>query len=112
MSSSAEFGSTVWFVTGSSRGLGREVVCVALEAGHRVIATARKPEQLNDLVTKYGERVLPLAMDVSDFDAVSKAIATGQQKFGHRRRCQQRRLCRHVCDRGHHNGELPCPSGR
>jgi len=44
----------VWFVTGSSRGLGREIVEAALNAGDRVVATARKPEQLNDLSEKYG----------------------------------------------------------
>lgn len=71
-----------WFVTGSSRGLGRSVVEAALEAGDTVIATARKPEQLGDLVAKYGDRVMPVALDVTDADAVVSAVRAGQQRFG------------------------------
>ena len=56
----------VWFITGSSRGFGRELVQAALEAENVVAATARRPEQLADLVDRYGERVLPLALDVTD----------------------------------------------
>ena len=47
----------MWFVTGSSRGLGRALVEVALEAGDRVVATARNPEQLQDVLDQYGEAV-------------------------------------------------------
>lgn len=39
-----------WFITGSSRGLGRNLTVAALEAGDQVVATARRPEQLDDLV--------------------------------------------------------------
>jgi NAD(P)-dependent dehydrogenase (short-subunit alcohol dehydrogenase family) len=74
--------SKVWFVTGSSRGLGREIVEAALNAGDSVVATARKPEQLNDLSEKFGDRVLALALDVSDSAAVSKAVAAGHKAFG------------------------------
>ena len=52
-----------WFITGSSRGFGRELVVAALEAGDRVAATARRPEQLDDLAAQYGDRLLPLALD-------------------------------------------------
>ena len=48
--------SKVWFITGSSRGLGRELVLAALHTGDAVAATARRPEQLADLATTYGER--------------------------------------------------------
>lgn len=71
-----------WFVTGSSRGLGRSVVEAALEAGDKVIATARKPEQLGDLVAKYGDRVMPVALDVTDADAVQSAVKAGHERFG------------------------------
>lgn len=74
--------SEIWFVTGASRGLGRAVVEAALAAGNSVIATARKPEQLEDLVAKHGDRVLPLALDVTDNDAVLKAVRAGHDKFG------------------------------
>jgi NAD(P)-dependent dehydrogenase (short-subunit alcohol dehydrogenase family) len=45
-----------WFITGSSRGLGRALARAALDAGDRVAATARRPAQLDDLVADYGER--------------------------------------------------------
>jgi len=72
----------VWFVTGSSRGLGREIVEAALNAGDRVVATARKPEQLNDLSEKFGDRVLALGLDVSVSADVAKAVAEGHKVFG------------------------------
>jgi NAD(P)-dependent dehydrogenase (short-subunit alcohol dehydrogenase family) len=74
--------SKVWLVTGSSRGLGREIVLVALAAGHRVVATARKPEQLSDLVAQYGDRVLPVALDVVDTEAARRAVQSAVDTFG------------------------------
>ncbi|WP_433275570.1 SDR family NAD(P)-dependent oxidoreductase [Pseudonocardia xinjiangensis] len=72
----------VWFVTGSSRGLGRAVVEAALDAGDRVVATARKPEQLDDLVARYGDRLLPVALDVTSAAAVEQAVQAGFERFG------------------------------
>ena len=72
----------VWFITGSSRGFGRELVRSALAAGDSVVATARRPEQLADLVEQYGERILPVALDVTDADAAQQAIAAGIARFG------------------------------
>jgi NAD(P)-dependent dehydrogenase (short-subunit alcohol dehydrogenase family) len=74
--------SKVWFVTGSSRGLGRAIVEAALEAGDRVVATARKPAQLDDLVARYGDRVLPVALDVTSNDDVQQAVKQGLAAFG------------------------------
>ncbi|MCW2786692.1 MAG: short-chain alcohol dehydrogenase [Marmoricola sp.] len=74
--------SQVWFVTGSSRGLGRSIVEKALEAGNRVVATARKPEDLADLTEKYGDRVLLLALDVADADAAESAVQAAVGTFG------------------------------
>jgi NAD(P)-dependent dehydrogenase (short-subunit alcohol dehydrogenase family) len=74
--------SKIWLVTGSSRGLGRAIVEAALDAGDLVIATARKPEQLSDLAGKYGNRVMPLALDVTDNDQVLEAVYTGHRRFG------------------------------
>jgi NADP-dependent 3-hydroxy acid dehydrogenase YdfG len=62
--------SKVWFVTGSSRGLGRKIVEAALESGDFAVATARKISQLDDLAAKYGQRVLPIQLDVTDKDEV------------------------------------------
>jgi NAD(P)-dependent dehydrogenase (short-subunit alcohol dehydrogenase family) len=72
----------VWFVTGSSRGFGRALVQAALEAGDSVAATARRPAQLADLVDAYGERILPLPLDVTDAAAAASAISATRKKFG------------------------------
>ncbi|KAE8392890.1 hypothetical protein BDV23DRAFT_150144 [Aspergillus alliaceus] len=73
----------VWFITGCSRGLGLAIAETALNAGEFVIATARKPEQLAGLTEKYGsERVLTLALDVSNNNQVIEAVKTGHERFG------------------------------
>ena len=72
----------VWFITGSSRGFGRALVTAALAAGDRVVATARRPEQLEDLTREYGERVLPVALDVADAAAVRAAVNAAVARFG------------------------------
>jgi NAD(P)-dependent dehydrogenase (short-subunit alcohol dehydrogenase family) len=74
--------SKVWFVTGSSRGLGRAIVEVALEAGERVAATARNPERCQDLLDKYGDAVLLLRLDVTAYDAAARVVAQAEETFG------------------------------
>ena len=74
--------SKIWFVTGRSRGLGRAIVEAALEAGDSVVATARKPGDLDALVDWYGDRVLPLALDVTDARASQAAVAQAKEHFG------------------------------
>jgi NAD(P)-dependent dehydrogenase (short-subunit alcohol dehydrogenase family) len=74
--------SKVFFLTGSSRGLGREIAEAALAAGHRLVATARQPDALGDLVQRYGDQVLPVALDVTDFSAAQAAVAAGVAAFG------------------------------
>jgi NAD(P)-dependent dehydrogenase (short-subunit alcohol dehydrogenase family) len=72
----------IWFITGSSRGFGRALVRAALDAGDGVAATARRPEQLADLVEAYGDRILPLALDVTDATAAAGAIEAARERFG------------------------------
>ncbi|HEY3472138.1 MAG TPA: SDR family NAD(P)-dependent oxidoreductase [Amycolatopsis sp.] len=74
--------SSVFFVTGSSRGLGREIVEQALVAGHRVVATARDPRALDDLVARYGENIHVERLDVTDAAAAEAAVAAGVAAFG------------------------------
>src|SRR3982074_3242730 len=74
--------SKVWLITGSSRGLGRALAQAALEAGHRAVATARNPLQLNDLVSRYGDRVRALALDVTSEAQAQYAIDTAIETFG------------------------------
>jgi NAD(P)-dependent dehydrogenase (short-subunit alcohol dehydrogenase family) len=72
----------VWFVTGSSRGFGRALVQAALEAGDLVAATARRPEQLADLVASYGDSIHAIALDVTDAAAAASAIGEARDRFG------------------------------
>jgi NAD(P)-dependent dehydrogenase (short-subunit alcohol dehydrogenase family) len=72
----------VWFITGSSRGFGRALVGAALDAGDRVVATARQPGVLAEFTERYGDRVLPLALDVTDAGAAGDAVTTGAARFG------------------------------
>jgi len=72
----------VFFLTGSSRGLGRQVAEAALAAGHRLVATARQPGTLADLADRYGDRILPVALDVTDPDAATAAVRAGAAAFG------------------------------
>ncbi|CAK7286181.1 SDR family NAD(P)-dependent oxidoreductase [Streptomyces sp. RM1] len=74
--------SQVWFITGSSRGLGRALVNAALAAGDRVVATARRPESLAEDFAAYGDRVLPLALDVTSADAARAAVEAAVAHFG------------------------------
>ncbi|MFE7125524.1 oxidoreductase [Streptomyces sp. NPDC057617] len=74
--------SQVWFITGSSRGLGRAIAEAALAAGHRVVATARKPAQLDDLVRTYGDQVRAVALDVTDAEAARDAVRGAAETFG------------------------------
>ncbi|TYB66703.1 SDR family NAD(P)-dependent oxidoreductase [Nonomuraea sp. PA05] len=74
--------SKVWFITGSSRGLGRHFVRAALERGDKVAATARDTASLDDLVAAHGDAVLPLAMDVTDRAAVLAAVQRAKEHFG------------------------------
>ena len=74
--------SQVFFLTGSTRGLGREIAEAVLAAGHRLVATARQPASLSDLAERYGERILPVALDVTDVAAAQAAVAAGVAAFG------------------------------
>jgi NAD(P)-dependent dehydrogenase (short-subunit alcohol dehydrogenase family) len=74
--------SKVWFITGSSRGLGRALTEAALEKGDRVIATARRPGSLDDLKSRHGERLRQVALDVSDPTRAGTAIKEGFDAFG------------------------------
>ena len=72
----------VWFITGSSRGLGRSLTEAVLANGGRVVATARRPEQLNDLVEKYPDRLYPIQLDVTDKAQIISAVEHSVKRFG------------------------------
>ncbi|SHN40179.1 SDR family oxidoreductase [Cryptosporangium aurantiacum] len=74
--------SKVWFITGTSRGFGRSFAESALERGDKVAATVRTLSALDDLAAKYGDALLPLALDVTDKNAVEAAVKAAHEKFG------------------------------
>jgi len=74
--------SKVWFVTGSSRGLGRSFVEAALSRGDRVAASARTTASLDELVAAHGDAVLPLELDVTDKAAVFASVRRAKEHFG------------------------------
>jgi NAD(P)-dependent dehydrogenase (short-subunit alcohol dehydrogenase family) len=71
-----------WFITGTSRGFGREWAIAALDRGDNVAATARDTASLDDLATKYGEALLPIRLDVTDREADFAAVRTAHETFG------------------------------
>src|SRR5258708_19896765 len=72
----------IWFITGASRGFGREWAEAALERGDKVAATARKIETLDELVQKFGDTVLPLQLDVTDRTTAFSAVQQAAAHFG------------------------------
>jgi NAD(P)-dependent dehydrogenase (short-subunit alcohol dehydrogenase family) len=71
----------VWLITGSSRGIGRAIAEVVLEAGHRAILTARNPALVADLLARYAGQAIALPLDVRErsqaFWIVETAIGRG-----------------------------------
>jgi NAD(P)-dependent dehydrogenase (short-subunit alcohol dehydrogenase family) len=74
--------SKVWFITGSSRGLGRALTEAVLEAGHQVVATARQTEQLADLSKTYGKQLRTVKLDVKSPEEAESAVAAAVDAFG------------------------------
>ena len=74
--------SQIWLITGSSRGLGRAFTEAALAAGHSVVAGARNPEQLADLRSKFGEKIHPVSLDVTNEARAKAAVDAAVAQFG------------------------------
>jgi NAD(P)-dependent dehydrogenase (short-subunit alcohol dehydrogenase family) len=74
--------SKVWFVTGTSSGFGRSLVEELIDRGERVVATARDPRSLADLVARAPERVLSLQLDVTKSEEQQSAVAAAVARFG------------------------------
>ena len=71
-----------WLITGCSTGIGREIARAALEAGHSVVVTARQVEAVTDLADEFGDRAVPVALDVTDQDQIVAAVAAAADAFG------------------------------
>jgi NAD(P)-dependent dehydrogenase (short-subunit alcohol dehydrogenase family) len=72
----------VWLVTGSASGLGREIAEAVLASGDRLVATARDPRRLEDLVKKYGDQIRTTPLNVDDEEAALAAVQVAAKEFG------------------------------
>lgn len=73
---------TVWFITGASRGFGLELARQALERGDRVVATARRPEGVEEALAGHGDRLLAVPLDVTDEARAASAVRAATDAFG------------------------------
>jgi len=73
--------SKVWLVTGSASGLGRNIAEAVLASGDRLVATARDPHRLEDLVKKYGDQVRTAPLDVADEGGAYAAVQVAVDAF-------------------------------
>lgn len=72
----------VWLITGTSTGLGRSLVEAAAEAGDLVVATARRPQALDDLVARYPDRIRATRLDVTDAAAINPLVTEVTARYG------------------------------
>jgi NAD(P)-dependent dehydrogenase (short-subunit alcohol dehydrogenase family) len=77
-----DFMEKVWLITGSSRGLGRALAEAVLAAGDKLVATARTPAQLADLVDRYGDQIRTVALDVTEEREAVNAVQGAINVFG------------------------------
>ncbi|HEX4107448.1 MAG TPA: oxidoreductase [Solirubrobacteraceae bacterium] len=73
---------SVWLITGSSSGLGLQLAHAARERGDRVVAAARRPQALDELVATAPERVLPVTLDVTRAGDAEAAVDAALDRFG------------------------------
>ena len=71
-----------WFITGTGSGFGRAIAHEVLARGGNVVASARNPDSLNDIITLAHDRVLPVALDVTNERQIESAITQTQKRFG------------------------------
>src|SRR5208282_5916134 len=74
--------SKVWLVTGSASGLGRNIAEAVLASGDRLVATARDPHRLEDLVKKHGNQIRTATLDVADEKAAQASVQLAMETFG------------------------------
>ena len=74
--------SPVWFITGCSTGFGRELAKLVLQRGWRAVVTARRPEQVQDLVAGHEGNALALRLDVADQGQIAEAVKAAETRFG------------------------------
>ncbi|WP_424187707.1 SDR family NAD(P)-dependent oxidoreductase [Actinokineospora sp. G85] len=74
--------SKTWFITGTSRGFGRNWTKAALSRGDNVAAAARDVTTLKDLAEEFGDAILPIELDITDRTAAVAAVNRAHTHFG------------------------------
>lgn len=74
--------NAVWLITGCSSGLGRALAEQVLDAGYRLVATARDAARLEDIIVRGGNRALAVALDVTNDAAIEAAVQAAEERFG------------------------------
>ena len=72
----------VWFITGCSTGFGRELAKLVIARGWRAVVTARDRAKVADLAEGATDRVLALALDVTDPSQIAQAVSETSKQFG------------------------------
>lgn len=72
----------VWIITGCSSGFGRAIAEAALEEGHHVALTARKPESVQDIIEAFPEKAIALELDVTDSEQINQVVKKTAEHFG------------------------------
>ena len=73
---------STWLITGCSTGLGRALAEAVIGAGHNAVVTARDSAKVADLAGAAPERVLAVALDVTDPAHVTAAVCQADERFG------------------------------
>lgn len=71
-----------WLITGCSTGFGREIARAALQAGHSAVVTARRADSVRDFADEFGDRALPVALDVTNPEQIAAAVSAADAAFG------------------------------
>jgi NAD(P)-dependent dehydrogenase (short-subunit alcohol dehydrogenase family) len=72
----------VWFITGSSDGIGRALTEAVLARGERAVVTSRKPELVRDLIERYPAQALVVELDVTRHEQVQRSVSEASDRFG------------------------------
>jgi NAD(P)-dependent dehydrogenase (short-subunit alcohol dehydrogenase family) len=72
----------VWFITGSSDGIGRALTEAVLARGERAVVTARRPERVRDLIERYPAQALVVELDVTRHEQVQRSVSEASDRFG------------------------------
>jgi NAD(P)-dependent dehydrogenase (short-subunit alcohol dehydrogenase family) len=74
--------SKIIFVTGAGRGLGTDIAREALAAGHQVVATGRRPEEVEKVLGGPQDNLLATKLDVTSLDDAQAAAQAAVDRFG------------------------------